>query len=396
MNVPKLRFKEFTDEWNIVDLSKTFNYFSTNSLPREQLADSGVIKNIHYGDIHKKYGYVVDIEKRVSSYIKDLNYNNKYEKCQSNDLIFADASEDYDGIGKAIEIINVNESIVSGLHTILARDNSKSFSPMFKGYYFNSPIIHNQIRVQANGFKVFGISKETINNLNAKIPSKKEQTKIADFLSLLDKKIELQTKKIEDLKLYKLSLREKLFNMFDTKEETLSNILLKWNKKNKANEYYYVESVSNKFGFIAQNEQFDDRNIASSNTNNYYIIEKGVFAYNPSRLNVGSLALKKDDKTSLVSPLYECFTTNQNKDFLLEWFQSKEFKKGTFSKFEGGVRNTLNFTNLSTIKISLPNIESQNRIANILNKYNKLIEFENKKLYLLQELKKGIMQNMFV
>ena len=129
---------------------------------------------------------------------------------------------------------------------------------------------------------------------------------------------------------------------------------------------------------------------------NYYIIEKGVFAYNPSRLNIGSLALKKDDKISLVSPLYECFTTNQNKDFLLEWFQSKEFKKGTFSKFEGGVRNTLNFSNLSTIKISLPNIESQNRIANILNRYNKLVELENKKLYLLQNLKKGFMQKMFV
>ena len=228
------------------------------------------------------------------------------------------------------------------------------------------------------------------------MPSLKEQEQIANVLELLDKKIELQSKKIEALKLYKLSLREKLFNMFDTKEETLSKILLKWNKKNKANKYYYVESVSNKFGFIAQNEQFDDRNIASSNTDNYYVIEKGVFAYNPSRLNVGSIALKKDDKTSLVSPLYECFMTNQNKDFLLEWFQSKEFKKGAFSKFEGGVRNTLNFTNLSTIKISLPNIESQNRIANILNKYNKLIEFENKKIYLLQKLKKGIMQNMFV
>ena len=213
---------------------------------------------------------------------------------------------------------------------------------------------------------------------------------------MLDKKIELQTKKIEDLKLYKLSLRENLFNIFEKEENTLSNILVKWNRRNRDNEYSYVESVSNKFGFIAQHEQFDDRNIASSNTDNYYIIEKGVFAYNPSRLNIGSLALKKDDRTSLVSPLYECFTTNQNKDFLLEWFQSKEFKRGTFSKFEGGVRNTLNFTNLSTIKISLPNIDSQNRIANILNKYNKLIELENKKLYLLQDLKKGLMQNMLI
>jgi len=172
--------------------------------------------------------------------------------------------------------------------------------------------------------------------------------------------------------------------------------LIKWNKKNKDNEYSYVESVSNKFGFIAQKKQFENRNVASNDTKNYYIIEEGVFAYNPSRLNVGSLALKKDCKISLVSPLYECFTTNQNKDFLFEWFQSKEFKKGTLSKFEGGVRKTLNFTNLSTIKISLPNIEFQNRIANILNIYNRKIDLENSKLYLLQNLKKGLMQNMFI
>ena len=228
------------------------------------------------------------------------------------------------------------------------------------------------------------------------IPKKEEQTKVSNFLSLLDKKIELQLKKIEDLKLFKLSLREELFYMFPTDNKKLSEILIKWNKKNKANKYSYVESVSNKFGFIAQNEQFEDRNVASNDTSNYYVIEKGVFAYNPSRLNVGSLALKQNDKISLVSPLYECFTTNQNQDFMLEWFQSKEFRRGTFSKYEGGVRNTLNFNNLSSIEINLPSIESQNKIVKVLSCYNKLIYLELAKLNKLQELKRGLMQQLFV
>ena len=203
MNVPKLRFKEFTDEWIKIDLSTCFEYFSTNSLSREQLSDHGIIKNIHYGDIHKKYGNVVDVENDVATYIKDTDQINKYEFCCENDIIFADASEDYDGIGKAIELINVNEKLVSGLHTIHARDKKQFFSPLFKGYYFNTPIIHNQIRILANGFKVFGISKDNINNLKVMLPSKQEQDKIAKLLSLLDKKIELQTKKIEALKLFK-------------------------------------------------------------------------------------------------------------------------------------------------------------------------------------------------
>ena len=63
------------------------------------------------------------------------------------------------------------------------------------------------------------------------------------------------------------------------------------------------------------------------NFSNYKIVLNKQFAYNPSRLNVGSLALKTNDKVSVVSPLYECFTTSQNNQYLLEWFDSKYFFK---------------------------------------------------------------------
>ena len=395
MNVPKLRFKEFNDEWQSINLANIFQYFATNSFSRDQLSESGILKNLHYGDIHRKYNSIVNENDEITSYIKDINYDNKYELLKNNDLIFADASEDYEGIGKAVEVLNVNNKTISGLHTILARDNLNVFAPMFKGYYFNSPIVHNQLRVLANGFKVYGISKDSINKLNIKVPSTNEQTKIANTLYLLDKKIELQSKKIEDLKLFKLYTKNQIFNDYDEVFK-LKDILVKWNKKNKNNSVKYVESISNKYGFISQSDQFEDRNVASKNLNNYYIIEKGVFGYNPSRLNVGSLALKTNDKISVVSPLYECFTTSQNNQYLLEWFDSKYFRKETISKFEGGVRNTLNFSNLCEIEIRLPIIEKQNKYSNIFRMFNNKIELEVKKLYKLQELKKGLMQNMFV
>ena len=386
MNVPKLRFKEFTGEWNCKNLNEIVKFSKGNILSKADLNNEGQYPCILYGQLYTKYHEVIkEIFGRTDRNNKNL-IKSKY-----GDILIPSSGETPIDISTASCIL-LDNVLIGGDINILSPINSD-------GRFMSYMISNNkkfEIAKVAQGHSIVHLYNENLKSIKLSIPSKEEQTKIANFLSLLDKKIELQTKKIEDLKLYKLSLREKMFNMFETEEKTLSKILVKWNKKNKDNEYSYVESVSNKFGFIAQNEQFDDRNIASSNTNNYYVIEKGVFAYNPSRLNVGSLALKKDNKISLVSPLYECFTTNQNKDFLLEWFQSKEFKKGTFSKFEGGVRNTLNFTNLSTIKISLPNIETQNRISNILNKYNKLIELENKKLYLLQELKKGVMQNMFV
>ncbi len=395
MNIPKLRFKEFNDEWIKIDLSTCFEYFSTNSLSREQLSDHGIIKNIHYGDVHKKYGNVVDVENDVAIYIKDAEQINKYEFCCENDIIFADASEDYDGIGKAIELINVNEKLVSGLHTIHARDKKQFFSPLFKGYYFNTPIIHNQIRILANGFKVFGISRDNINNLKVMLPSKQEQEKIAKLLSLLDKKIQLQTKKIEALKLFKSYTKSEIFKNGNHVCK-LGVILNKWNKKNKDGAINYVESISNKAGFIPQSEQFEDRNVASKNLRNYYVIKKGVFGYNPSRLNVGSLALKENDFISVVSPLYECFTTTQNNTYLFEWFNSNNFKKETFSKFEGGVRNTLNFNNLCDIPINLPDIETQNQYAKYFNKINFKISLEEQKLSELVKFKKGLLQDMFI
>lgn len=132
---------------------------------------------------------------------------------------------------------------------------------------------------------------------------KKEQDKISKFLSLINKKIELQSRKIEVLKLYKIYTKNELLKNGD-KICNLSEILTKWNERNKFGEITYVESISNKYGFISQNEQFEDRNVASKDLNNYYVIKKNVFGYNPSRLNVGSLASKKDDKISVVSPLY--------------------------------------------------------------------------------------------
>ena len=110
MNVPKLRFKEFKDEWQSINLADIFQYFSTNSLSREQLSESGILKNLHYGDIHRKYNSIVNENKEITSYVKDINYVNKYELLKNNDLIFADASEDYEGIGKAVEVVNVNNN----------------------------------------------------------------------------------------------------------------------------------------------------------------------------------------------------------------------------------------------------------------------------------------------
>mgnify|MGYP000847812547 CR=1 FL=1 len=178
--------------------------------------------------------------------------------------------------------------------------------------------------------------------------------------------------------------------------KTLGEVLIKNSKKNKNQKYSQVESVSNKFGFIKQDEYFKNRRVASKDTSNYYVIKKGYFAYNPSRIDVGSLAYKHNDEISIISPLYVSFKANNeliNDYFLLSFFNSVTFTKQMI--FEGGVRNTLNYDNLIQSKIPIPTIQEQQKIASCLSSLDELIAAHSDKLDALKDHKKGLMQNLF-
>ena len=398
MNVPKLRFRGFDSEWDTIDLKNIFNYFSTNSLSREQLSDNGNIKNIHYGDIHRKFPTIVNVEKDVNTYIKDTSYLNKYELCKNGDLIFADASEDYDGIGKVIEVTNIDCDTVSGLHTIMARDIKDIFAPKYKGYYFNSPVIHNQLRVMANGFKVYGISKDNIGKLSAKIPSKEEQIKIAKTLNLLDKKIELQSKKIEDLKLFKKGHNKYIFKN-NNQSFTLKDLLIEYNNKTTINNEYEILS-STADGIVFQNEYFN-KQAASQDTTGYKIIPRGYITYR-SMSDTGKFHFNEQNKVDfgIVSPAYPVFKINGNivnEKYLLYYMnENKDFENQILSTKEGGTRFALSFTKLLSLNVNLPNKEEQNNFSKIIDTINKKIDLEKRKLDKLNNLKKGLMQNMFV
>ena len=382
MNIPKLRFKEFNDEWIKIDLSTCFEYFSTNSLSREQLSDHGIIKNIHYGDIHKKYGNVVDVENDVATYIKDTDQINKYEFCCENDIIFADASEDYDGIGKAIELINVNEKLVSGLHTIHARDKKQFFSPLFKGYYFNTPIIHNQIRILANGFKVFGISKDNINNLKVMLPSKQEQDKIAKLLSLLDKKIELQTKKIEALKLFKLCILKHIFSSATVKIKLkdVSNIVkgkqINSEELSKSGSYYMLNGGTEPSGYLEKYNTLENTITISEGGNSC-----GYVKYNKYKFWCGGHCYSIKNKLIDKHYLYQLLKFNEKKIMRL--------------RIGSGLPN-IQKKDLENFELFIHEKNNQYKIANLLMKYDTKIELEKNKLDKLTSLKTGLLQNMFI
>lgn len=203
-------------DWEVKRLGEVYCFLVTNSFSRENLNyETGSVKNIHYGDIHTKYSTLFNISKEDVPYINqeiNLSRISNENYCKEGDVIFADASEDLNDVGKSIEIIKLNgEKVLSGLHTLLARPVHSNLSIGFGGYLFKSENIRLQIQKEAQGSKVLSISASRLSNIEISIPCLEEQTKIANFLSAIDEKINHTQSQIEKTEVWKKGLLQKMF-----------------------------------------------------------------------------------------------------------------------------------------------------------------------------------------
>ncbi len=213
LNVPDLRFPEFSGEWKKCKVSDLLDFYSTNSLSWEQLEyDTNAMMNLHYGLIHVGLPTMVDLAKDKLPNIKEDNMPTNFELCKEGDVAFADASEDTNEVAKTIEFYNLAEkNVVCGLHTIHGRDNKHKTVVGFKGYTFSSTVFHNQIRRIAQGTKIYSISTKNFSECYIGLPSKPEQTKIATLLRLIDERVATQNKIIEKLESLIKGIADKLF-----------------------------------------------------------------------------------------------------------------------------------------------------------------------------------------
>ena len=136
----------------------------------------------------------------------------KYQFVQDGDMVIADASEDYNDIAKAIEVLNVsNERIVAGLHTFLARDTTGQTIKGFKGYLFQTWHVRKQIMKVAQGISVLGISKKNLAKVEFMLPCIEEQGKIITLLKNIDKRITNTLTQIKQTQKFKKGLLQQMF-----------------------------------------------------------------------------------------------------------------------------------------------------------------------------------------
>ena len=240
-----------------------------------------------------------------------------------------------------------------------------------------------------------------------------EQRVIAKSLAELDDLITLHQRKYDKLVILKKSMLEKMFpkDGESVPEIRFAGFTDPWEQRkfvdfveasgirNKDNLQLESYSVSNDRGFVPQDEQFENGGtMRDADKTAYWIVEPGSFAYNPARINVGSIGYQSTRKNVIVSSLYEVFKTDRSCDdrFLWHWFKSSLFTKQIEMLQEGGVRLYFFFDKLQKSEIWMPNVDEQRIIGQQFDQLDSLITLHQRKLELLQNIKKSLLDKMFV
>ena len=389
LNVPNLRFPEFEGEWVASRLSEYLN-------ENKERNKKGHFNKTDVLSVSGDFGIVNQIELLGRSFAGASVL--PYHIVRLGNIVYTKSPlKEYPyGIVKA----NTGKAgIVSTLYAVYSVKDNANYK--FIEYYFSLANRANRyfkpiVRIGAKHDMKIGNQEVLANQVI--FPTVKEQEKIAGFLSLLDKRISTQNKIIEDLKKLKSAIIEIEYSSKTKTSSHIGDFIVQTSKRNKDNAIQTVLSVSNRQGFIQQSEQFENRCVASDDTSNYKIVERNDFAFNPARINVGSIARLITFEKGIVSPMYICFRTKDyaTPEYLDYFFESKLFFTEIQKRLEGSVRQCLSYESLCNIPFPLLAIEVQQRIGKQLFTLAQKIKLETDFLEILHKQKQHLLRQMFI
>ena len=256
------------------------------------------------------------------------------------------------------------------------------FAPAYLGFYLNSASYHDQLIPLMQGIKVTSISKSAISDTMISAPTNlSEQGKIGQFFTQLDSLITLHQR---EYYLFDFSgeSAKTAQNTLSWEQRKFSDFTFPAGERNKDDLDLEPFAITNNQGFIAQSEAHDDFGYMKDVDRKMYIVVKpNSFAYNPARINVGSLGYYEGAENVIVSSLYEVFQTAEYVDdkFLKHWFKTKAFQDWIERLQEGSVRLYFYYDKLCECIMSMPSVEEQRKIGAYLDKIDNLITLHQHK-----------------
>ena len=374
MNVPKIRFPKYNYEWNYEPLNKYVERIVRKNKNKE--SDLVLTISAQYGLVDQ----CTFFNRNVSSsnldgyyllYKGDFAYNKSY----SNGYPWG-----------AVKRLNLyDKGVVSSLYICFNTNNL--INSDYLQHYFETNKWYSQISsISVEGARNHGLLNIAVNdffNTDHFFPKIDEQKDIAKFLNLLDKKIELQSKKIEDLKLFKKGLSYKIFSTLDVdKEEKLGNICNITTGKLDANAM--VENGQYRFYTCAKDYYYIDK----------YAFDTEALLISGNGAYVGYIHYYKG-KFNAYQRTYVLDQFTENIHYIKVYLDEFLSKRINSEKKEGNTPYIV-LSTLSDMMIKLTNPKDEKKVINTFNNIKNKIDKEELKLNKLIELKKGLMQNMFV
>lgn len=375
--------------------------------------------------------------------IRFEGFNEAWEQCKYKDIFdyerpdkYIVKSDKYEA-GNTTPVLTANKGFILGYTNETRTYNNPCI--IFDDFTLDSKYVDFKFMVKSSAMKILTAKKDNnlyfaFNRLNSSkleslgharhyisvvqesdtlIPNFEEQNKLSELFKRIEDLITLHQRKVESLSNIKKALLEKMFPAIEERTPKIrfagfseaweqckfSDITYFSGIKNKNDDPYESYSISNEFGFIPQNEQFEHGGtMSSADKTMYYIVEPNSFAYNPARINIGSIGYQNLSKNVIVSSLYEVFKTTDNVDdrFLWHWFKTWNFQKQIEQFQEGGVRLYFYYDKLCMSEIMLPSYDEQNKIGHTLDMLDNLIALHQRKCEKLKNIKKALLEKMFV
>ena len=375
--------------WEQRKLGEVLVSLQNNTLSRADLSnETGIAKNVHYGDVLIKFGEVLDVSEEKLPMISDKSVLTKYKASflQNGDVIVADTAED-STVGKCSEIAGLNDEVVlSGLHTIPYRPIEK-FASGYLGYYLNSSAYHKQLIPLMQGIKVTSISKSAMQNTEIVYPkSVEEQGKIGNYFQSLDHLITLHQRKIY-IFIKKMPI--------DWEQRKLNEVA-EFNPKSDLPESFEYVDLESVVGTEMVSHRTETKETAPSRAQR--LAQTGdVFFQTVRPYQRNNYLFTKPDNNYVFSTGYAHMRPKIDAEFLMCFLQTDSFVKVVLDNCTGTSYPAINSNDLSNLEIYLPTSEDeQRRIGCFITNLDYLITLHQHKCDELQNLKKYMLQNMFV
>ena len=383
-NTPQIRFAGFTDAWEQRKLSDMVERVTRKNENLE--SELPLTISAQYGLIDQNEFFDKRIASRdVSGYYLLKKGEFAYNKSTSSDAPW----------GAVKRLDRYEMGVLSTLYIVFALKEDGNIDSDFLVSYYDTDCWHKGVQaIAAEGARNHGLLNitpadyfETVLTVPSNV---KEQHQIGTFFAKLDSLITLHQRKCDALQKFKKSMLQKMFpqngesvpeirfaGFTDAWEQRkFSDFTFPAGERNKDDLDLEPFAITNNQGFIAQSEAHDDFGYMKDVDRKMYIVVKpNSFAYNPARINVGSLGYYEGEENVIVSSLYEVFQTAEYVDdkFLKHWFKTKAFQDWIERLQEGSVRLYFYYDKLCECIMSMPSVEEQRKIGAYLDKIDNLI-----------------------